>query len=326
MPKYRHITLFQNPLSGSASPEAQRRIRERLSSICESFEETLVDSGRVLLEEAKAKAETGPDLMVVAGGDGTVREVASAIVGRKVPLGIVPLGTFNNLALSLRIPHVVDAACDVIEEGSVRTIDVGIADDRHYFFEAAGVGVDAEMFPLGEAVKSGRFEAIWRTIGLALRYSQETVKLRFDRSVADAYARSFRGVSPLSRRRKRFRKAKTAVQLRCSFVAIGNGAYYGSNFTVCPGALLDDGLLSISVFRDFSKQELIRHFWSIARGQRAYNPKLEMFTAQCVEVFSRRSLAVHVDGHPIGTTPVRFRALPRALRVVCGWDGTPTSP
>jgi diacylglycerol kinase (ATP) len=316
MPKYRHIALFQNPSSGSASPEAQRRIRERLSSICESFEETLVGSAQALSEEAKAKVDTGPDLMVVAGGDGTVREVASAIVGRKVLLGIIPLGTFNNLALSLRIPHVVDAACDLIEEGAVRTIDVGIADDRHYFFEAAGVGVDAEMFPIGEAVKSGRFDAIWRAVRLALGYSQETVRLRFDRSVAEAYARSFRGVSPMGRRRKRFRTAKTAVRLRCSFVAVGNGAYYGSNFTVCPGALVDDGLLSISVFRDFSKQELIRHFWSIARGQRAYNPKLEMFTAQSVEILSRRSLAVHVDGHLIGTTPVRFRALPKALRVV----------
>jgi diacylglycerol kinase (ATP) len=316
MPKYRHIALFQNPSSGSASPEAQRRIRERLSSICESFEETLVGSAQALSEEAKAKVDTGPDLMVVAGGDGTVREVASAIVGSKVLLGIVPLGTFNNLALSLRIPLVVDAACDLIEEGAVRTIDVGIADDRHYFFEAAGVGVDAEMFPIGEAVKSGRFDAIWRAVRLALGYSQETVRLRFDRSVAEAYARSFRGVSPMGRRRKRFRTAKTAVRLRCFFVAVGNGAYYGGNFTVCPGALVDDGLLSISVFRDFSKQELIRHFWSITRGQRAYNPKLEMFTAQSVEILSRRSLAVHVDGHPIGTTPVRFRALPKALRVV----------
>jgi diacylglycerol kinase (ATP) len=276
----------------------------------------LVDSAQALSEEAKAKVDTGPDLMVVAGGDGTVREVASAIVGSKVLLGIVPLGTFNNLALSLRIPLVVDAACDLIEEGAVRTIDVGIADDRHYFFEAAGVGVDAEMFPIGEAVKSGRFGAIWRAVRLALGYSQETVRLRFDRSVAEAYARSFRGVFPMSRRRKRFRTAKTGVRLRCSFVAVGNGSYYGSNFTVCPGALVDDGLLSISVFRDFSKQELIRHFWSITRGQRAYNPKLEMFTAQSVEILSRRSLAVHVDGHPIGTTPVRFRALPKALRVV----------
>jgi diacylglycerol kinase (ATP) len=316
MPKYRRIALFQNPSSGSASPEARTRVRDRLANISESLEETEVEPGHVLSEAAKASAEAGPDLMVVAGGDGTVREVASAIVGKNVPLGIIALGTFNNLALSLGIPHDVDAACDLLAEGPVRQIDVGLADERHYFFEAAGVGVDAELFPIGEAFKSGRLDGVWHAIRLAIRYSQVAVKLQFDRSVAEAYSRSFRGVSPMSRKRKRFRKARTAVQLRCSFVVIGNGSYYGSNFTVCPGAVLDDGLLSIAVYRDFSKRELIRHFWSIARGHRAYNPKLEIFTAQSVEIRSRRALAVHVDGHPIGTTPVRFRVLPEALRVI----------
>ena len=84
-----------------------------------------------------------------------MREIASALVGTEVPLAIVPLGTFNNLALSLNLPSNPQAVCDLIEAGFTRRIDVGVADDRTYFFEAAGVGVDAELFPIGEEVKSG---------------------------------------------------------------------------------------------------------------------------------------------------------------------------
>ena len=149
-----------------------------------------------------------------------------------------------------------------------------------------------------------------------LLHRQASVELGFDRSVSAAYQSSFRGTEPLKRRRRRFRGAKRAVRLRCSFVAVGNGPYYGGNFNVCPGAVLDDGLLSIGVYRDFSKLELLRHFWSISGGHRHYNPKMEMFAAQRVEISSGKRLSVHVDGHPIGTTPVRFEVLARALKVI----------
>jgi diacylglycerol kinase (ATP) len=96
---------------------------------------------------------------------------------------------------------------------------------------------------------------------------------------------------------------------------VGNGPYYGSNFTICPGAELDDGLLRISVFRDFSKRELASHLWSISRGRYEYNPKLEVFETGTLEVRSRYRLFVHVDGNPIGTTPVRFGTLEKALVV-----------
>jgi diacylglycerol kinase (ATP) len=314
--RYKKVILFQNLASGTANPEPHRRIRERLEAISDSLTEVIVDRELNLAGRAAESAQENADLVVVAGGDGTVREVAGALVSTDITLAIVPLGTFNNLALSLKLPVDPDANCDLIEAGLTRRIDVGMADDRHAFFEAAGVGVDADLFPIGEEVKSRRFHGIGRAIRLALLHRQASVELGFDRSVSAAYQSSFRGSEPLKRRRRRFRGAKKGVRLRCSFVAVGNGPYYGGNFNVCPGAILDDGLLSIGVYRDFSKLELLRHFWSISGGHRHYNPKMEMFAAQRVEVSSGKRLSVHVDGHPIGTTPVRFEVLARALKVI----------
>jgi diacylglycerol kinase (ATP) len=314
--RYPRISLFINPASGNVEPQRRETIERLLRTLTDDLQIHEVTPDSKLVDEARAVVNDGTKLVVVAGGDGTIREVASALVQTSVPLCILPLGTFNNLALSLNLPREFEAACAVLESGEPRQIDVGLANERHLFFEAGGVGVDAELFPIGEMVKQGQFRMIFRAIQLALSHRQGRVVLRFDRAVTDAYQQSFRGQSPVRHRRYRFRKAQRRIRLRCSFLAVANGPYYGSNFAICPDAKLDDGLLSIRVFRDFSKRELFAHFWSISRGRYHYHPKVETFKAAALEVTAPRRLFVHVDGLPIGTTPVQFRVLPRALNVL----------
>jgi diacylglycerol kinase (ATP) len=314
--RYKKVVLFQNPASGAPNPETRSLVRERLEAISDTLVEVTVDPHVDLAGRAAESVQEKVDLVVVAGGDGTVREVAGALVSTDMTLAIIPLGTFNNLALSLQLPADPNAVCDLIEAGLTRRIDVGMADEQHAFFEAAGVGVDADLFPIGEEVKSRRFDGVGRAIRLALLHRQSSVELLFDRPLFAAYQSSFLGSAPLKRRRRRFRGAKNQVRLRCSMVVVANGPYYGGNFNICPGAILDDGLFSIGVYRDFSKLELLRHFWSISGGHRIYNPKMEMFNAKQVEISSKHRLSVHVDGHPIGTTPVRFEVRPKALKVI----------
>src|SRR6516162_938866 len=91
----------------------------------------------------------------------------------------------------LNIPSDPLAACDLIQTGLTRSIDVGIANDREYFFEAAGVGVDADLFPIGEEVKGCCFHNILHAIHLALWHAQSSATLYFDRPVKEAYKRSF---------------------------------------------------------------------------------------------------------------------------------------
>jgi len=312
---YARISFFVNPASGNVEPKVRELVESRLRALTDSLEVHEVTPASKLAEEAKAAAQGGAELVVVAGGDGTIREVASGMVQTGVPLGILPLGTFNNLALSLGIPREIDGACEILERGHTRKIDVGLANERHFFFEAAGVGVDAELFPIGEMVKQGRFTMIFRALRLALRHRQAAVLLQFDRPVSEAYQSSLRGLSPVRHRRRRFRSMRHRVRLRCSFLAVANGPYYGTNFAICPTAKLDDGLFTIGVFRDFSKRELVTHFWSITGGRYHFHPKMEVFEVGSFEVNARRALFVHVDGMPIGTTPVRFRVLHEALTV-----------
>ena len=314
--RYTRVVWFHNRLSGRATERILGSIRERISALVPAVEEHAVETDELTPDKVRQALEKRPDLVVVAGGDGTIRPVASELVGRDIPLAIIPVGTFNNLALSLGLPTDPVEACAVVDNGEVARIDIGVADEMNLFFEAGGVGVDAEMFPIGEEIKRGRFLAIFQAVRTALSHKQTAVELRFDRPVGQAYQASFRGNVPLQRRRRRFQKSKHRIRLRCSFLAVANGPFYGSNLAVCPGAKIDDGLLTIAVYRDFSKRELALHLWSISRGTYRLHPKMETFESQWLEVFSRTRLPVHVDGKAIGTTPVRFGVRPRALAVL----------
>jgi diacylglycerol kinase (ATP) len=316
MTRFSRVALIQNPASGSRDEPVRLAVRSELGSGGRLWRELVVEPDRSIAGQTSELLSEGVDLIVVAGGDGTVREVASTLVGQTVPLLVIPLGTFNNFARSLSLPADPIRACRLVDTGAIRQVDVGTANGRHFFFEAAGVGVDAQLFPIGEEMKQGRFAAIFRAVRVAFAHQQTAIELNFDRPLDRAYQRSFRGQSPVRHRRRRFRNNRRRIRLRSSFLAVGNGPYYGSNFTVCPGAKLDDGLLSVGVFRDFSKRELLTHFLSISRGRRQYHPKVEIFECAWLEVTSTEKLQVHVDGHLVGTTPVRFGVRRNALTVV----------
>lgn len=262
-------------------------------------------------EMAREALEDGVELVIVGGGDGTVEPVASVLVGHpRATLGVLPMGTFNNMARSLDIPKDLEAACQVILSGHTREIDVGRANGQRYFFEAAGVGLDAELFPLGEQVKKGNWLRWFTIAARAWKYRPLPITMSFDRPIGEAIPES------LHRRYKRmlgFRKIR-----RNALMAVGaNGPFYGGGLAVAPHARMDDGRLTITVYRRFSKFELFRHFLSITEGRRQYSPKLESYKVGRVKFESDPPQAVHVDGEPFGHTPLVLESVPRALRVFC---------
>jgi diacylglycerol kinase (ATP) len=313
---YGRVVLFHNLLSRNASEQVLAAVRMRIRGAAGTLEEYGLGGEEAVREKVQQGLENRPDLVVVAGGDGTIGMVTPKMVRTGIPLAVIPVGTFNNFALSLGVPPDPIAACEVVENGIIVPIDAAVADEQYVFLEAAGVGVDAEMFPIGEEIKQGRILSVFRAIRAAFLHRQSAVELRFDRPLNEAYRMSYRGETLLSRRRRRFRKSRRRIRVRCSFVAVANGPFYGSNLTVCPGARMDDGLLTIAVYRDFSKLELALHLWSISRGRYQRHPKIEMFDSSSLEVACRKPLSVHVDGNTIGTTPVRFDVLRGALTVL----------
>jgi diacylglycerol kinase (ATP) len=303
--------LIVNESSGDNEPNREKvtQILKWLAPVGLELNVRFVSPEKPLQDDIENALDAGTRTILVGGGDGTVSPVAAKLVGTDAALGILPMGTYNNIARSIGLPTDLEEACGVIVEGAMRTIDAGVTMEGKYFFEAAGAGLDAQLFPLGEEIKGGRWMRLAQFAKLTMSYSARRMHLTFDCSVREA-------VTSASRHRYTQKTLRgRSVGLHALIVAVANGPYYGGGFTVAPTARLEDGKLTVVTFRRFSKIELLRHFYSISRGQRKYSPKTETFRAAEVRISSRQSLALHADGVPCGEAPATFRCVPQALRV-----------
>jgi len=173
--------LIHNPKAGGYHPELLPTIQTALSDLEIVALEDL-DGMESIIPHA---CQAGCQWVAVAGGDGTVESVAKAMVGHDLPLGIIPVGTYNNFARSLLIPLDLEAACKVIANGKARSIDQGDVNGKA-FFECVGTGLDAELYPLGEDIKSGRWDRWGDFFSRAFRYRPQEFTLTLDRPVCEA--------------------------------------------------------------------------------------------------------------------------------------------
>ena len=300
----RPILLLVNPVAGGKpgsgpgladdpellTPDALRAALERRGLEVTPRE---IAEGDDLAALAATAADSGRDV-VVAGGDGTVSVVATALLGHpEAALGILAMGSFNNMARGFGVPTTLEPALDVIGTGHATAVDAGWVvregDEGRPFFEAAGVGVDAIGFLAVElAERRGWFRALSALLrGLRLR--RTPMRITID-------DRSYRTGSPA--------------------VTVSNGPYHGMGFAVAADADPTDGFLTVAVFHGMSRWEVIRHFLAVARRRPRREPRVASHRALRVSIEGvRRALPAHADGVSIGVTPVTFEVRPKALRL-----------
>jgi diacylglycerol kinase (ATP) len=250
-------------------------------------------------EDASAEVgrlvSAGEELIVVAGGDGTIGQIATELLGKDVALGVIPLGSVMNIARSLGLPLDVEQAVRLLTGPFARTVlvDVGEANGR-VFYEGMSVGIHAAMFNSERHFDDGRWGSPLRPLWMAFRYRPARMDIQLDDS--------------------------EPVQTRGLMAVIANGPYAGAALTVAPDARLDDGMFDVRVFRHFSKIELFRHLASIMFGRRAFVPHVSTYRAARVRISGRRPLPARADSIDIGVTPVECRVRARSLKVVVGPD------
>jgi diacylglycerol kinase (ATP) len=293
----KRIVVIWNPAAGlptalrpGGSVDDLRRILERHGVRAEIHEPADETEARQVVRDAVAD---GVDVVVAAGGDGTVHLVAEDLLGTETALGILPLGRVMNIARALGIERDVEAAADVLRDGEIRAIDTGEAtgtDGRAVaFFEAGSVGMNAAIFREVSRADQGDPVSIPRTFWVALRYRPARMAIELD---------------------------DTTVTTRALMVAVSNGPYLGLGMTVAPSARLDDGAFDVRIFRRFSKWELLRHLASIAFGRRRYAPQVITHRSTRVRITSARPLPARADSADLGQTPVTYRTRAASLRVI----------
>jgi diacylglycerol kinase (ATP) len=298
--------LLFNRASGSAENQSPEQWRDLLAARGARVHLREVRPGENPGEIVAEFLTRGISWVAVAGGDGTVEATARALVGRDIPLGIIPVGTYNNFALSAGIPTDPLAACRIIAARNTRTIDVGEVNGRP-FFEAVGIGLDAALFPASEEIKSGSLGHVWDLVLQAWRQPRHHLTLELDRPFAMA-----RNAASHSRHTRHLNRR---LRVRALLLTISNAPYYGMNFAIAPDARLDDGLLTVSLFKRYGKLELLRHFFAIRAGRRTYAPRLVTLRVQRIRISGRRPAPVHIDGTPASEWPLEISLKTGALTI-----------
>src|SRR6185437_4862381 len=160
--------LIINPQSwhGTEFQDISEHISARLAEHGIQVDVTHTTESEHGTHQAHAAAQEGFELVIAAGGDGTIQEVAKGLLGTKATLGIIPCGTMNNVAHSLYIPEDVDAACELIATGRRKMIDVGMVNGKP-FLEVVSIGFEAPLFALGEETRhQGVFGALRAAAGM----------------------------------------------------------------------------------------------------------------------------------------------------------------
>jgi diacylglycerol kinase (ATP) len=252
-------------------------------------------------KEARAAAMAGYELVIAAGGDGTVEAVARGLLRTQATLGIVPLGTYNNVATSLGIPTDVRQACALIAVGGRRRLDVGLVKARHMkksriFLEMSTVGLGAALGPVGQHVEKGRWQQAAEALPTALQMRATSSRLRLDGEANPHNAHTL-------------------------LITISNTPRAGAGLEIAPGARVDDGLLDVTVYEDMDRGAIMAQFLPpplMSPTDNGHDSGVRRTRARQVEIRTARPMPVAIGAKLVGVTPARFSVLAQALTVVVG--------
>jgi YegS/Rv2252/BmrU family lipid kinase len=231
------------------------------------------------------------EMVILGGGDGTMNAAAPTLIETGLALGILPLGTANDLARTLGIPPDAEEAARVILGGHRRRIDLGEVNGRP-FFNVASIGMTVQVTGL----LTDDLKRRWGVLAYAI-----------------AAARALPAVRPF---RAEIRCGEEVHHVRTLQVAIGNGRYYGGGMVVEQSAELDDGLLHLYSL------EFDRPWWlalllpALRAGRQGTWRQVRTVTCPEVEILTTRPRKVAADGEFVARTPARLRVLRQALSVL----------
>lgn len=292
------IVAIINPISGAGttSTTASQRaalVRDETARRGLHAEIHLTSRAGHARDLAAAAAAGGATLVIVWGGDGTLNEAGTALIGSDAALGVVPSGSGNGLAAALAVPRDPRAALAIALDGTTKAIDAGLLAGRP-FFNIAGIGFDARVaagFNSRGAGRRGPWPYLLLGVREGCRYRAADYRVRLD-----GHPR----------------------EVRALLIAFANGQQYGLGARIAAAAELDDGLLDLTMVEERSIMARFWHARHLVMGTVHLAPHVVTARVQAASVEADHRMEYHVDGEPgIAEGRIDVRILPRALRVRC---------
>ncbi len=249
------------------------------------------------IELARQAALAGWPVVVAAGGDGTINEVANGLIqaageAEAGILGIIPLGTANDLAQALALPGDVKSACQRIMSGNTRVIDVGQV-NNHYFVNNSAVGLEPVVTAAHDQMRwlKGNARYILAALKSIIRAKPWSMRVVWNNGYYDG---------PIT------------------LVSVGNGCRTGGVFLMNPQAMLDDGLFDFVYGVGMSRWQLLRLLPKTLTGQHIHHPLVIYRQTTTLSITASPPTPIQTDGEIIEreATEINYRIIPHKLRVI----------
>lgn len=290
--------LIYNPSSG------REEIKKRLADILQRLEQGGIETScHATTGENDAKLaameaiERKFDMIIAAGGDGTLNEVINGMANQsyRPPLGIIPAGTTNDFARALGIPRQWEAACDIIIGQHVQAIDIGQANEQ-YFINIAGGGSITELtYEVPSKLKT--------MLGQLAYYMKGLEKLPYIRPISlkvMSEAQQFSGQAMI-------------------FLVANSNSVAGFE-KLAPEASISDGLFDVFILKKCNLADLVRVVTAASRGELVHDPHIIYFKASQLTITSDDYVQMNLDGEFGGTLPCEISILPSHIHIYT--DGT----
>lgn len=291
-----NVALLVNPTAGKGRAAGMvARVTERLREGGASVAILVGQDAAHASALARQAVADGVDALVALGGDGMAHLALNVIAGTQTPLGLVPAGTGNDLAATLGLPakDAVAAAgliADRLAAGAARPMDAVRINGDRWFGCVLSAGFDS------------------RVNDRANRMSWPRGRMRYNLAILAEL-----GV---------FKPVAFVIELdgvrwetEAMLVAVGNARSYGAGMQICPDAVIDDGLVDITVLGPVSKPEFLRAFPKVFKGTHRDHPAVTMRRAKVVSL-AAQDVTVYADGEYISELPVTCETVPGAVRVL----------
>ncbi|MEN3037722.1 MAG: diacylglycerol kinase family protein [Candidatus Kryptonium sp.] len=255
-------------------------------------------------EAIQIARDTSAELVVAAGGDGTINEVVNGILqsAQEKLLGVIPIGSGNDYAKMLNLkPFGIKQAVESLRRRKITASDVGaiqFVDEfgkfgERFFINGVGIGFDAMVANESRKIKHLRgiplyTLALFRTLR---KYETPEMEVYIDGKL---------------------------ITGKIFLIAIGNGISAGGGFLLTPDAKINDGFFDVCLVRDLSILRILQVLPTVLKGKHIYYPEVSMFKAEEIEIKSDSNLTMHADGEIIGTSLrwIKISVVPSAIEVI----------
>ena len=252
-----------------------------------------------LIELARRAVADGAELVVVAGGDGSLNETVNGVAGSDVTLATIPLGTGMDFGRTYGIPTRFEDAVRVALDGDTRTIDAGRVayrtwageDAERWFANVGSVGMSGAVAQRANGMSKalgGKATFFYALTRVFFEWENTAVTVTFDGGERHGLMHD---------------------------VIVANGVWHGGGMKLAPDALPDDGKLDVVLIGDVSKLDFLTTAPKLYKGRHLHHPKVEVLRTTRVVVDAAERLPIEVEGEQVGTTPATFEAVAGALRV-----------